>query len=115
MRIIGIKGTNIELTEAIKTYVEERIESLKKLCADFDPSDELAVEVGKTTQHHAKGPFFFAEMQLSLPGTSLRAVEEAEDLYEAIDKVKDQLRRQIADYKDKLLDRSQRGQRPDKE
>ena len=115
MRITMLKATNMELTDAIKAHVENRVDSLKKLCGDFDPADEIKIEVGKTTQHHAKGPFFKAEMQLAVPGTMLRAEEEAEDLYEAIDKVRDQIRRQLTEYKDKLKDRSLRGSRPGKE
>ena len=54
-------------------------------------------------------------MQLSIPGEVLRAVEEAEDLYESIDKVRDSLRRQLKEYQERQQDRSQRGGRPDKE
>ncbi len=115
MRIVSLKGTGLELTDAIKTYVDEKVESLLKLCESFDPADELRIEVGKTTKHHAKGPYFFAEMQLHVPGQDLRAVEEAEDLHEAIDLAKDHLKRQLKEYKDRLVDRTQKGARPGKE
>jgi len=115
MRIISLKGTSLEITDAIQSYVEEKVEALSKICSSFDPADELRIEIGKMTQHHAKGPFFRAEMSLHLPGKDLRAVEEAEDLYEAIDKVKDQMRRQLSEYKEKLQDRSKKGVRPGKE
>ena len=114
MRIVSLKGTGLELTTAIKAYVDEKVGSLAKICESFDPADELRVEVGKSSQHHAKGPFYFAEMQLHVPGQELRAREEAEDLYEAIDLTKDHLRRQLKELKDKLVNR-QRGARPDKE
>lgn len=115
MRIISLKGTNLEITDAIRSYVEEKVAALTKICGNFDPSDELRVEVGKVTQHHAKGPFFRAEMLLHLPGKDLMAVEEAEDLYEAIDLVKDQMRRQLSEYKEKLQERSKKATRPGKE
>ena len=115
MRIVSLKGTGLELTDAIKTYVNERVESLLKLCESFDPADELRIEVGKMTQHHQKGPYFRAEMQLHVPGQDLRAVEEAEDLHEAIDLAKDHLKRQLKEYKDRLVDQSQKGPRPGKE
>lgn len=115
MRIISLKTTNMELTDAIRAYVDEKVEHLRKLTAEFEPADDLSVEVGKSTKHHAKGPYFRAEMMLSLPGKEFRAESEAEDLYAAIDEVKDQMRRQITDYKDRLQDKSQRASRPDKE
>lgn len=114
MRITMLKATNMELTEAIRAHVEDRVESLKKLCGDAEPSNEIQIEVGKSTKHHAKGPYFQAEMQLAVPGASLRVVEQAEDLYVAIDQARDHLKRQLKDHKDKLVDR-RRGQRPDKE
>jgi len=114
MRIVSLKGTGIELTLAIKTYIEEKVELLAKVCEHFDPADDLRVEVGKSSQHHAKGPFYFAEFQLHVPGQELRAREEAEDLYEAIDLAKDHLRRQLTDLKDKRVE-THRGARPGKE
>jgi len=104
----------MELTNAIKEYVELKCESLTNLCQEFDPADEMRVEVGKSTKHHSKGPHFRCEMQFHVPGKQLRAVEEAEDLYEAIDKVKNQIKRQLTEYKDRLRDRSQKAKRPGK-
>ena len=115
MRIISFKGTNMDLTDAIKNYVEEKVEAVEKLCLDFEPAAEIRIEVGKSSLHHAKGPHYRAEMQLSVPGEVLRAEEEDENLYAAIDTVKDQLRRQVKSYKDRLKDRVQRAARPDKE
>lgn len=113
MRVISTKATNMDLTEAIKSYAEEKLLSLDRLMVDFRPEPEVMIEVGKTTEHHVKGPFFFAEANLTVPGNVLRARTEAEDLYEAIDLMKDDLRRQVVDYKDTLVE-SQRGPRPDK-
>ena len=115
MRITMLKATNMDMTDAIRAHVENRVESLSKLCEEFDPADEMRVEVGKSSKHHAKGPYFFAEMQLAVPRTTLRAMVEAEDLYEAVDTARDQIRRQLTDYKEKLDDKSHRGARPDKE
>ncbi len=114
MRIVSLKGTNIELTDAIKLYVEQKVEMLQKICSEFGDAAELRAEVGKSTNHHAKGPFMRADMQIHLPGKAIRAEYEAEDLYEAIDKVKDIARRQIKDYKEKIKDVTQRAERPDK-
>lgn len=104
----------MEITDAIRAFVEEKVQVLEKMTEDWQPA-ELRIEVGKTTNHHAKGPYFKAEMQLSIPGEVLRATEEAEDLYESIDKVRDNLRRQLKEYKERIQDRSQRGMRPGKE
>jgi len=113
MQIITIKATNLEMTEAIKAYAEEKMFSLDKLMVDFRPEPEVSIEIGKTSEHHAKGLIYFAEANLTVPGNLLRARTEAEDLYEAIDLMKDDLRRQVADFKDRLVDEKHEP-RPDK-
>lgn len=102
------------LTDAIKSRVMSQAQILAKLTKGFEPVAELAVEVGKSTKHHAKGPFFCAEFQLSVPGSQLRAATQEEDLYHAIVVARDQIRRQLKGRKDKLKDKHERGKRPDK-
>ena len=113
MQINAIKVTNMEMTEAIETYVREKLDMIDKLVGDFRPEPTADVELGKTSLHHNKGPFFFTEINLTVPGELLRARTEAEDLYEAIDLAKDDLRRQVTDFKDRLVE-ANREPRPDK-
>jgi len=97
---IDIKGTNLELTEAIKDYVNEKINGLDKF---FDQILEARVDVGLTTKHHQKGNIFRAEVNLEVPQKHIiRAEAEREDLYMAINEVKDELQRQIKKYKEKM-------------
>lgn len=114
MRIISITGTNIPLTDAIKSRVTSQAQILAKLTKGFEPAAELVVEVGKSTKHHAKGPYFCAEFQLSVPGNQLRAATQEEDLYHAILAARDLIRRQLKQFKDKMKDKHERGKRPDK-
>ena len=100
MRITEIKATNMDLTEAIRQYVEKRLMSLEKMCERYSPCD-VAVEVGKTTQHHQKGDVFFAEFNLTIPGEVVRATTTKDDLYAAIDETRDQLKRQLVDRKER--------------
>ena len=104
----------MELTDAIKLYVEERVQTLKKLTSHFESIAELRAELGKTSKHHAKGPYFFAEFHLDTPGTTLNAKAEGEDLYAVIDEVKDDLKRQLVSRKEKQKD-LKRQTRPGKE
>ena len=97
---ISIMGTNMELTQAIKDYVDEKIGGLEKF---YDNILEARVEVGVTTKHHQKGDIFRAEVNLEVPQKHvLRASTEREDLYLAINEVKSDLQRQIKKYKEKL-------------
>jgi len=97
---IDIKGTNLELTQAIKDYVNEKIGGLEKF---FDQILEAKVEVGLTTKHHQKGKIFRAETNLEVPQKHIiRAEAEREDLYMAINEVKDELQIQLKKYKEKM-------------
>lgn len=111
---INLKTKDIEVTDAIRQYVNDRMESVAKVVESYDPAAMVEVEVGKSTQHHNKGPFMRAEMNLSFLGNVFRSEEEREDLYEAIDMAKDDLRRQVVEHKERAQD-EQRAPRPDKE
>ena len=108
--IINIKATNTELTPAISTYVEEKVLGLNKFIVAKDPESVLAnVEIGLSTKHHQSGKVFRAEINLHIGGKYLRAVSEQEDLYTAIDDMRDQVAREINSLKNKERDLFRRG------
>ncbi|MCX6716901.1 MAG: ribosome-associated translation inhibitor RaiA [Candidatus Taylorbacteria bacterium] len=91
---IAIKGTSLTLTESITTYVNTRFGAVSK----FVDSDDVIchVEVGRTTRHHKNGDIFRAEVRVIIGGKEHYVTSEKEDLYVAIDEVKDSLMRDIA-------------------
>lgn len=103
MRITQIQATNIELTEALRTFATEKIMSLERFAKRFDPCD-VAVEFGKTSERHQKGDVFFAEVTMSIPGDTIRVRVDRDDLYAAIDELKDDIKTQLVDRKEKLIE-----------
>ncbi len=99
---INIVHRGVELTEAIKQYVEEKIQSLEKYAGDLQHAD---VEVGMTNHHHQKGKIFLCKVVLQVPGQVIRIEREAEDLYKAIDKVRDHVREELSHRKERLGDK----------
>jgi ribosomal subunit interface protein len=100
MRTI-IQATGIEHTNAIDAYIGKKLRDLEKL---LDPKEESAiveVEVGKPSRHHKSGRVFYAEITLRLKGRKFRATSSADDLYAAIDEVKDEILGEVAHYRDK--------------
>lgn len=94
MKIL-IKGTNLELTSALKNYVEEKIGHLEHY---FEEILEARVEL-ETSPHHQKG-FFRCEVNLDVPQTGvIRAESTGPDLYASIDAVIPKLREQIEKFK----------------
>jgi len=107
---VDLKTKNFEITPSIKTYLQQKLDSLDK----FLPHDESVfadVELAKTTKHHQKGDIFMAEVNLKMPGRLIRAVAEKWDLRVAIDAAKDELQREITMNKDKSMSLYRKGAR----
>ena len=96
---VDIKATNMDLTEAIKSYVSEKLGGLDKY---FDNIQQIDVEVGKTTNHHNKGEIFFCEVNVSVPRTLLRYREETDDMYKAVNTCKKGVQQKLKEYKEKM-------------
>jgi len=100
----------MELTPAIKDYVDEKVGSLAKfLPPNSADLIEARVEVGKPSKHHHTGPVYYAEVNLKIGGKLIRANEENYDLYAAIDKVRDEIEIQIKKFKEKRNDAQRHG------
>ncbi|MDD2696901.1 MAG: ribosome-associated translation inhibitor RaiA [Candidatus Pacebacteria bacterium] len=108
---IDIKTKNFKLTPFIEDYVNKKINSLDKFTTGDDFEIEALVEIEKTTFHHKKGQVFKAECHMKLPGKNIMAKSLLEDLYLAINEMKDGLQRQMKEYKNKLISKRKRGAR----
>ena len=107
---ITIKSTNINLTQNLKNYIEEKIGGCEKFLNVKFPV-ETYVEIEKTTFHHRKGNIFQAEINLVLKGKILRQKAKREDIYLAINEVKDKLQRSLKKYKKRQSAEYQKGAR----
>jgi putative sigma-54 modulation protein len=105
----NLKTTGIELTSALQDYVDEKIGQIEKF---LDPSDESVlcdVEIGVSTKHHQSGEIFRAEINLHIAGGDLVAESEKEDLYVAINEAKEQVAREVKEFRNKERDVSRKG------
>ena len=96
---IQIMGKNIELSEAIKDYVNKKMTALNKFYNDRIIRADVVV--GVSSDHHIKGKKFFAECKLDVPGKNLFASKQEDTLYKAIDKIRDYLELELNKYKSK--------------
>lgn len=109
---INLQGKNMELTEAIKDYVSKRVTNLEKLLSGIEKNGgEVAVtfEVGKSTKHHKGEAIFRAYCLINTNGKEFYASADEEDLYVAIDSVKESLFREISKSKDRKQTLFKRG------
>ncbi len=98
---INIKSTNLELTPAMKSHVEEKVGAIAKSIKRYDNNDSIlaAVEIARTTNHHHKGDVFYAEITLPLPDKVLRAEVTDSEIHMAVNKARDIIKREIRKYK----------------
>lgn len=110
--IVSIHTTNIEATPAIKLYVEKKIASIAKFNEQIIG---ISADLGLLSKHHSKGKIYYAELTISLPRKKVRVVKEAEDLYKAIDKVRDHMKVELKEVKEKRATRDRKALRKTKE
>jgi len=97
---ITITTRNMEITEAIRRYAEEKIARLQKFVSQIT-SAHIFLSVEKHRQ--------IAEVTLHVREHTIRGEESSTDLYSAIDLVVAKLERQLLRYKDKIVERLGRG------
>ena len=92
----NVRGENIEVTPALRTYVENKVSKIEKY---FDEVPEANVHVNLKVYSDRQGK---AEVTIPLPNLVLRAEETSPDLYGSIDLVSDKLERQMRKYLTKV-------------
>ncbi|RXZ83498.1 ribosome-associated translation inhibitor RaiA [Paenibacillaceae bacterium] len=91
----NIRGQNIEVTDALRDYVEKKISRLDRYFEEPLTSEaNVRLSVTKNKQN--------VEVTIPLPGVLLRAEDKNSDMYAAIDLVLDKLERQIRKHKTKI-------------
>jgi len=107
---IVIKTTNVDKSPSLSDYIEKKLGTIKKLIGGTDEETAMIdVEIGKVSNHHRSGDIFKAEVNYCLRGTCYRAVAEGENLYAAIDEIKDEITRSLSVDKKKKLHALRRG------
>lgn len=104
---ISIKGTNLDLTPAVKEYVDEKVGNLEKY---LEGAIDARVELERD-KHHKTGNVFRAEVMISVGGKTMRADHSSGDIYASIDMVIPKLKEQIGKFKDKRETLQKRGAR----
>ena len=98
------KVTNIVLTPGISDYLDKKLGALDRYLDPNDDSVIVDVEIAKTTNRHRSGDIFKAEATLHGRQLDTRAEVEREDLYAAIDGMKDELIETLRSKKHKRID-----------
>ena len=95
-----IVGRNIEVTEGLKSAVEEKIGKLEKY---FTPDTEVRVTLSVEKDRQK------IEVTIPVKGSIIRSEQVSNDMYVSIDLVEEIIERQLKKYKTKLVDKQQAG------
>ena len=97
---LTIHGDKLVVTDAIKSYIEEKLAKLDKY---FENPEDLSANIVVRTRGIEK----IIEVTIPIKKAILRSEESHKDLYAAIDKVTDKLERSIRKNKTKIKRRKE--------
>lgn len=96
-KIVNVSMTfkNIDATEPIKQYADNKIKNCLRKFAHADMEAHLVLAVERNRQ--------IAEISIRFNGSKLQGKEESDDLYKSIDALVDSLTMQLRKHKEKLI------------
>jgi putative sigma-54 modulation protein len=97
---IIVRGKNIDVTPALRDYVEKKVGKLAKL---LDDVTEAVVTLSVEKERH------IVEVTVPVGGRLLRGEMASGDMYASIDMVMDKLEKQAAKYKTRLARKIKNG------
>ncbi|MGN0513037.1 MAG: ribosome hibernation-promoting factor, HPF/YfiA family [Lachnospiraceae bacterium] len=97
MRFV-ITGRNIEVTEGLKSAVEEKLGKLDRF---FSPDTEVIVTLSVEKERQK------IEVTIPVKGNIIRSEQVSNDMYVSIDLVEEVIERQLKKYKNKIIDQKQ--------
>ena len=97
MRFI-ITGRNIDITEGLKSAVEEKLGKLDRF---FAPETEVNVTLSVEKERQK------IEVTIPVKGNIIRSEQVSSDMYVSIDPVDEVIERQLKKYKNKIVDKQQ--------
>ena len=93
-----ISGKNIDITEGLKSAIEDKIGKLEKY---FTPDTEVHVTLSVEKERQK------IEVTIPVKGTVIRSEQVSNDMYVSIDLVEEIIERQLKKYKNKLIEKQQ--------
>lgn len=104
----------MNVTGDVSDYLQKKIDTLEKLIdrgggRGADDSVLCDVEIGRTSHHHKSGDVFRTEINIRTDGKYFRAVAEETSVQASIDEAKDQMARELSNFKSKQTTRLRRG------
>lgn len=102
---IELKETNLDLIPLTKEYIHKKLQPLGRFVKRYEQHVEMRMflEIARTTKHHQKGNVFYAEITMELEKCIIRAEATNVDVRTALDQVRDIVKRECQQYKEKYV------------
>ena len=94
---ITITGRNIDITDGLRSAVEDKLSKLEKY---FTPDTDVFVTLSVEKERQK------IEVTIPVKGNIIRSEQVSNDMYVSIDLVEEVIERQLRKYKNKIADRT---------
>ena len=95
---ITISGKNIDITDGLRTAVEDKISKLERY---FTPQTDIVVTLSVEKERQK------IEVTIPVKGNIIRSEQVSNDMYVSIDLVEEVIERQLKKYKNKIVEKQQ--------
>ena len=95
---ITISGKNIDITEGLRTAVEDKLSKLERY---FTPQTDIVVTLSVEKERQK------IEVTIPVKGNIIRSEQVSNDMYVSIDLVEEVIERQLKKYKNKIVEKQQ--------
>lgn len=95
---ITISGKNIDITDGLRTAVEDKLSKLERY---FTPQTDIVVTLSVEKERQK------IEVTIPVKGNIIRSEQVSNDMYVSIDLVEEVIERQLRKYKEKIVDKNQ--------
>lgn len=111
---VNIRQKNIEVTSALREYIEEKIIRITERFLQEKASTDLPlldVEVERVNAHHRKGNVYRVAIRLCVGGQCFHAASDNTDVRAACDNIEEDLHREMYGRKNRISAMFRRGAR----
>ncbi|GFI29841.1 MAG: ribosome-associated translation inhibitor RaiA [Lachnospiraceae bacterium] len=95
---ITISGKNIDITDGLRTAVEDKLSKLERY---FTPQTDIVVTLSVEKERQK------IEVTIPVKGNIIRSEQVSNDMYVSIDLVEEVIERQLKKYKNKIVEKQQ--------
>lgn len=113
---VQVQGTNLDITDDLYEFVRKKVDDALQALGSLDRDPvKVDVELERTTRRHPKEledqRRYRAETNVTVPSRLIRAEGSADNIHQAIVKMKHVLTRELREWREQMIDERRAGGR----